>query len=278
MDNRSEKRNKLKKKHIPYLLILAMVSALTLGFFISPLLMNVINQKLGGVAFEENNPWHEILSFFGRQETPTKDPFPSEVEPEVPIIPNQAFSVKFSSFSFWRLQLAFSNKREWALEERQRLFDLGIQVYYEDSTAGVIMFLGPFLTSTKAEEQLGLAKDLGYPDAFPVVWEWPEIESRMINSDDELYTFAKAVTAYNLLANLVFSEKPDNQILNDELQNLLNTKYTFATTEQETMWEESVEALQNGVNQEEDILLLKEQIMLCLNDFRNLFEEVAKAE
>jgi hypothetical protein len=255
-----------------------MVSALALGFFVSPLLMNVINQKLGGVAFEENNPWHEILSFFGRQDSPSEEPLPTEVKPKVPIIPNQAFSVKFSSFTFWRLQLGFSNKREWALEERQRLFDLGIQMYYEDSAAGVILFLGPFLNSTKAEEQSELAKDLGYPDAFPVVWEWPEIESRMIESDDELYNFAKAVTAYNLLANLVFSDQPNKQILNTELQNLLNTKYTFATTEQESMWNESVKALQNGVNQEEDILILKEDIMLCLNDFRNLFEEVAKAE
>lgn len=260
------------------MLILAMASALVLGFFASPLLMNVINQKLGGVPFVENNPWHEILAFFGRQEPTSENPDPVVPEPEKPIIPNQSFSVKFSSFSFWRLQLAFSNKREWALEERQRLFDQGIEVHYEESESGLIMFLGPFLTSSKAEEQLGLAVDLGYPDAFPVVWEWPEIASDMIESDDDLYIFAKAVTAYNLLANLFFSEKPDKQVLNAEMQNLLNTNYEFSTEEQRKMWSDSIKTLQNGVNQEEDILLMQENIMLCLNDFRNMFKDVAKSE
>lgn len=278
METRSEKRNKQKKRSIPYLLILAMASALVLGFFASPLLMSVIDQKLGGVPYEGANPWHEILSFFGRQEPISENPDPVAPEPEKPIIANQAFSVKFCSFSFWRLQLAFSNKREWALEERQRLFDQGIEVHYEESEAGLIMFLGPFLTSSKAEEQLELATDLGYPDAFPVVWEWPEVESEVIESDDELYIFAKAVTAYNLLANLFFSDKPDKQVLNAEMQNLLNTNYDFSTEEQRKMWNHSMKALQNGVNQEEDILLLQESIMLCLNDFRNMFIDVAKNE
>jgi|GEM_PF-4817401 len=275
MGPRSSKREKQKKRPVRFLLIFAMIAALALGFFASPILMNIIDQKIGGVTTEVNSPWRWFLTFLGKQEDPNQEVPP---EPEKPIFPGQAFSVKFSSFSFWRLQLAFSNQKEWADEEQQRLTEQGIQVHYEDTGTGLIMFLGPFLSSSKAEEQLGLAAELGYPDAFPVVWEWPEAESAMIESEDELYTFAKAVTAYNLLANLIFSDQADSQLLNSEMQNLLNTKYNFATEEQKTLWEESLVALQKGVDQEEDILLLKENIMVRLNDFRNLFLVRAETE
>lgn len=278
METRSEKRNKRKKKSVPYLLILSMATALVLGFYASPYLMNLINQKLGGVPFEENNPWQELISFFSRQEPVPNAPEPIVPEPEKPIVPNQSFSVNFSSFSFWRLQLAFSNKREWALEEKQKLFDQGIEVHYEDSESGLILFLGPFLTSSKAEEQLGLAADLGYPDAFPVVWEWPEITSEPLASEDELYVFAKAVSAYDLLANRFFSDQPDQQILNTDMQNLINTNYEFSTEEQKKIWKNAIEVLQKGIHQTEDILLAKERIMLYLNDFRNMFKDVAKSE
>ena len=275
MGPRSSKREKQKKRPVRFLLIFAMIGALAIGFFASPILMNIIDQKIGGVTTEVNSPWRWFLTFLGKQEDPNQEIPP---EPEKPIFPDQSFSVKFSSFSFWRLQLAFSDQKEWAEEEKQRLIEQGIQVHYEDTGTGLIMFLGPFLSSSKAEEQIEFAAELGYPDAFPVIWEWPEIESEMIESDDELYTFAKAVTAYNLLANLIFSDQADSQLLNSEMQNLLNTQYSFATEEQQTMWEDSLLALQKGVNQVDDILILKENIMFHLNDFRNLFLQRAETE
>jgi hypothetical protein len=275
MGPRSSKREKQKKRPVRFLLILAMIGALALGFFASPILINIIDLRVGGVTTEINSPWRWFLSFLGKQEDPNQEIPP---EPEKPIYPDQAFSVKFSSFSFWRLQLAFSNQKEWAEEEQKRLTEQGIQVHYEDTETGLIMFLGPFLTSGKAEEQVDFAAELGYPDAFPVVWEWPEAESEMVESEDELYTFAKAVTAYNLLANQIFSDQADNQSLNSEIQNLLNTQYVFATEEQEVLWNESLLALQKGVNQAGDIMLLKESIMFRLNDFRNMFLNRAETE
>ena len=281
MGPRSSKREKQKKRPVRFLLILAMISAFAFGFFTSPILMKIVDQKLSGTTTEISSPLGWFLSFFGKEEEPSEDPLPEPekpVLPEEPILPDQSYSVKFSPFSFWRLQLAFSNQKEWAEEEQKRFIEQGIQVNYEETETGVILFLGPFLTSNFAEEQLEFATELGYPDAFPVVWEWPEVESRMIESDNELYTFAKAVSAYDHIASLIFSDHTERQLLNTEIQNLLNTQYVFATEGQEVLWNESLLALQKGVNQAGDIMLLKESIMLRLNDFRNMFLNRAETE
>ena len=293
MRPRSERKKSQKKKSNTPWIVLAMLLALAIGFFSAPFLINKVSQIEEGFLaqpffqnlienFEESYFGQGLSSFWQNRKSgsengliddpkdPGVDEPPSQIEPpdEPGILPTDEedkILLDFPQMEVWLLQLAFSQDLDWAVQYRESL-ESELPIHIEEKNSGAILFLGPYPNSLAAQEDLEEAESIGFDEAYPAAWNWPEARLNYEASNQDDLVKAKTTAAFLNIVSLFWQENIDLNILAEELQILNSTNFAFNNLEDQIEWNHRLEILQELFVEPSNESLKAEIISLVFND------------
>lgn len=278
---RHNKKNAIKGFRGLFILLLSMTAALILGFFLSPMVIQLIDKDysnpilvdfsqtmqsttdhfkqsfsfladrllvISGADSKEAQGASEPLTSAEETKTEPKESVPAAEEKPQPEVqnPSESYLLQFAAFEVKCIRVATIASQDRAMTEVETLTEKGFSARAAASGEYVAVQVGAVLDDAEAERLLLQLQANGYQDAYILKWQIKAESGKRVFADQPEYQIGKAVEELDAdLAEMMSAAVPPNiESIRQRVQTLQNTQLQFSRQEQLTLWQESLKKMQ----------------------------------
>lgn len=277
---RHNKKHTIKGFRGLFILLFSMTAALILGFFLSPMVIQLIDKDYSNpilVDFSQTmqtttDHFKQYFSFLaerltanssgdGKETQGTPEPSASAAETKtepkenVPAAevksqpedqnPSASYLLQFAAFEVKCIRVATIASQDRAMTEVETLAEKGFSARVSASGQYVAVQVGAALDDAEAERLLLQLQANGYQDAYILKWQVKAESAKRIFADQSADPIGKAVQDFDaaLAESMSAAVPPNIESILQRVQALQNTQLQFNKQEQLTLWQESISEL-----------------------------------